>query len=426
VFLALLTWLAAAAEPVPVERYSHALHLVNKLYLYPDRLDERRLLGYAARGLSDDLPWLMADRDDATVSLSHGNGTPLGQVTVTSMHTLPQALADLEQLVRDSPWSIGDTDMRLSLLDGMRWGLDSYTQVLSGDRLARFKVRLKGVTVGVGATITRTDQALVVTSLALDGPAAGGGLKRGDVILRIDGRSTVNMPSSEAGALLRGTDGTQVSVRVLRDTTEREYVLTRAQVVVPNVEHRVLEGQVGYVRITHVSQQTSANLSTALESLRAEGALEHGLVLDLRGNTGGSMKEAARSADAFLEDGLLLRTVGPDGGRVPNLQARMEAQTTDDEPAVPIVIVVDDRTASGSEIIAGALMELERAALVGTRTYGKGTVQKTYTLDDNAQLKLTVAQYLLANDRVIADRGIVPDVVLGAVQLKATGMRLSG
>ncbi len=424
--LALLACLATAAIPVPVERYSHALGLVEKLYLYPDRLDEQRLFGYAVSGLADDLPWLMIEREGATVSLFHGDGTPLGQVTVESMRRLPHALAEVEQRVRDSKHPLGDTDARLSLLNGLAWGLDSYTRVLSGDRLRRFKVRLKGVTVGVGAGLTRRDDALLITSMAADGPAALGGLLEGDIVLRIDGRPTVNMPSREATALLEGDDGTQVSVRVLRDGEEREYVLTRASVVVPNVEHRVLEDDIGYVRITHVSQRTSENLRKALALLRDAGALSTGLVLDLRGNTGGSMKEAAYSADAFLTEGLLLRTVGPDGGRVPNLQARMEATATDDEPDVPIVVVVDDRTASGSEILAGALLEHGRAALVGTRTYGKGTVQKTYTLDDDAQLKLTVAQYILANGREIAGQGIVPDVVLGAVRLEASGMRLAG
>ncbi|MFT5454940.1 MAG: C-terminal peptidase prc [Myxococcota bacterium] len=368
----------------------------------------------------------MVSRDGATVTLSHGSGAPIGQVTVASMHTVPEALAEVEGLVRASGYPLGDTDLRLALLDGVTWGLDRYTRVLYGDRLASFKVRLKGVTVGIGATVRRTDQRLVITQLVEEGPAAVGGVKVGDVLLRVDGRSTVNMGSADVVALLRGADGTQVTVRVLRGTEERELVLTRAEVVVPNVEHRVLEGGVGYVKVTHVSQRTTDNLAAALADLRSQGALDRGLVLDLRGNTGGSMKEAARSADAFLTDGLLLRTVGPDGGRVQNLQARMEAVDTDDEPAVPVILVVDDRTASGAEIVAGALLELDRAALVGTRTYGKGTVQKTYTLDDDAQLKLTVAQYLLANGRVIADQGLVPDVLLGAVHLDERGVRLAG
>jgi hypothetical protein len=138
------------------------------------------------------------------------------------------------------------------------------------------------------------------------------------------------------------------------------------------------------------------------------------------------MKEAARSADQFLTEGLLLKTVGPDGGRVKNLQAEMTAAVGGHEPDSPLVVLVDERTASGSEIIAGALLELNRAGLVGSRTYGKGSVQIVYNLDEETRLKLTVAQYILANGRKIADVGIVPDIVVGDITLDGFGVRFQG
>jgi hypothetical protein len=170
---------------------------------------------------------------------------------------------------------------------------------------------------------------------------------------------------------------------------------------------------VGYVAIDHVSKKTVENLLAELDGLRARGALAHGLVIDLRGNTGGSMKESARLADLFVEGGDLLRTEGRDGGPVENLQARMVARDDGTEPPVPLVVLVDERTASGAEILAGALLELDRAVLVGRRTYGKGTVQKVYDLAPEVRLKLTVARYVLAHGRVLTAGGLVPDLTVG-------------
>jgi hypothetical protein len=196
--------------------------------------------------------------------------------------------------------------------------------------------------------------------------------------------------------------------------------------VVPNVESRVLDGQIGLIEISHVSQRTVENLLAELQVLRDQGALEHGLIVDLRGNTGGSMKESANATDEFVDAGMLIRTAGPDGDRVKNLQARMDAEPGGAVPPIPVVVLVDERTASGAEILAGSLVELGRAAVVGTRSYGKGTVQKIYTLDDDTKLKLTVAQYLLEHDRVIAGEGIVPDVVIGEIELDGYGVHFEG
>ena len=198
---------------------------------------------------------------------------------------------------------------------------------------------------------------------------------------------------------------TTVVLTVDRDGELVDLPLVRAEVVVPNVRHRVLPGNVGYVEIDHFSQRTVENLVRSMKALDERGALEYGLVIDLRGNTGGSMREAARSADQFLTKGMLLRTAGADGGRVQNLQGRMEAEDRDNEPEIPVVLLVDGRTASGSEILAGALMALDRAVLVGSRTYGKGTVQKIYSIADDARLKLTVAPVPAARGSLDLRRG---------------------
>jgi carboxyl-terminal processing protease len=408
--------------------YGSAIRLVDKLYLHPEQVNEARLLEAAADNLSSDLHWLMVESSGSSVKLSHGNGNPIGTLTVGSMETLPEALSDLQELVESSGYGTGTTDVRLSLLQGLTDALDRYSRVMAGESLDRFNKRLKGIFVGVGAYLYIRDDVLVVSGLSLGGPAELGGVRAGDRITRIDDRSTVNMPVSEAERRLEGEQGTQVRIRVVHpgDTDESELVLTRDVVIEKNVKHSILEGNIGYVAISHVSQKTVHNLVQALSELGAMDALSRGLIMDLRGNTGGSMKEAARSADEFLTEGLLLKTVGPDGGRVQNLQAEMTATVGGHEPDSPLVVIVDERTASGSEIMAGALLELNRAGLVGSRTYGKGSVQKIYNLDDDTRLKLTVAQYILANDRKISDVGIVPDVVVGDIELDGFGVRFHG
>jgi C-terminal peptidase prc len=419
----LLTGLAVASDPAAPEPYATAVKLVDRLFLYPDRVDAGAMLGSAARALEHELPWLRVSMDGDTVKLAHGDGRPIGHVTASSMEALPQALARLAELAAQGQGDHG-LDLQLVVLDGMADALDRYSRVLAEERLDRFNVRLTGTLVGIGAQFDWAGDKMLVSELTPKGPADQAGLQRGDEVVRIDGRSTVSMPLSEATRRVRGESGTQVSLTVRRTdrqgTRELNLGLTRAEVVVPNVTWDVLPGGVGYVYIDHVSQQTVENLRAAMAELDAAGAMARGLIIDLRGNTGGSMKESASVADLFLGEGLLLRTRGSDGGRVQNLQAEMFATRDGTEPEIPIVVVVDDRTASGSEILAGALMELDRAAVIGTRTFGKGTVQKVYNLGPDVRFKLTVARYILANEREITDQGILPDVVVGRIALDST------
>lgn len=403
-----------------------AVDLVERLFLYPDDLDATELLEAAAMGLAEEVDWLLVSSDGRAISLSHGDGTPLGEVTVASLDTLPEALRSLEALVVESGHDTGDVDLSLALLQGLTDGLDRHSKILSGDNLERFDVRLKGTLEGIGATLHIRDRRLRVKALVPGGPAELGGVRVGDVIERVDGTSTLNMSMSEALGYIRGDAGTEITLELRRGEELVELTLERAEVVVPNVHHEVLPGPVAYIEITHFSQRTVENMVLALDDLRSRGALTKGLLIDLRGNTGGSMKQAARSADLFLKEGVLLRTVGPDGGKVQNLQARMDATDAGNEPPIPIVVLVNQRTASGSEILAGTLMERARAALVGSRTYGKGTVQKIYTLEEDARFKLTVARYLVADDHPITEEGIVPDVVLAGITLDDYGVRYSG
>jgi C-terminal peptidase prc len=404
---------ASAQSPTAAEPYGAALDLVEALYLYPDGVTSRALFLAAGRELEDRIPWLLVDETPGGLALRHGAEAPFAVAPWPTAATLADALGDLSLQVETSGWDCGDVDPGMAALAGMAEALDAHSRVLTDERLDRFNVRLSGTLVGIGATFDHRSERVVVSTVGADGPAARAGLRPGDELVRVDGRSTRGMPLSEVSRRVRGDAGTPVTLRISRDGQELDVVPTRAEVVVPNVTRRVLDGGVGYVAIDHVSQKTVENLTAELAALAAEDALAHGLVIDLRGNTGGSMKESARLADLFVESGELLRTEGRGGAPVENLQARMVARDDGTEPPIPLVLLVDERTASGAEILAGALLELDRAVLVGRRTYGKGTVQKIYDLAPEVRFKLTVARYVLAHGRVLTNGGLVPDVTVG-------------
>ncbi len=406
--------------------YARSVDLIDRLYLYPEKVEASQLLFAAADGLADQVHWLMVEREPDGVYLRHGDGTPVGSVSVANLDTLPDALRALEEVISESGYATGDVDLRLEIVKGMTNALDRYSRVLSGDRLDRFDLRLKGTLVGVGSTVDLVQGKLVIQAITEGSPADLGGLRVGDKLIRIDGVSTVNMSVKDASTRIRGDVNTVVTLTVDRKGQVVDIPLTRAELVIPNVTHRVLADNIGYLKIDHFSQRTVENLLGSMAALRSMKALDKGLIIDLRHNTGGAMSDATTSADQFVTEGMLLRTAGADGGRVQNLKARVDAVDAGDEPKIPLVILVDEDTASGSEILAGALLELDRAVIIGYPTYGKGTVQKTYNLGESALFKLTVAQYILANDRRIAEGGIVPDAVLGPVEVDSLGIRFRG
>lgn len=422
----LLAVVVAALAGPSAASFDTATRLIDRLYLERDDVDEVRLLRAAALRLEEEVHWLFVRFEGRRVHLRHGDGRALGTVEATSMLDLPRALRQLTELA-----SVGAEAPIEAALIGLGDALDRHSRLLSGDRLARFNLRLTGLQVGVGASVTVAQGRAEIDVVHPRGPADAAGLRVGDVVLRVDGRPAATLDRAELTRRLHGAEGTEVVLDVVRADPEADagphtVVLTRAPVVVPNVQHAVLDGGVGYVHIDHVSQRTRANLDAALDALAEVGALRRGLVLDLRQNTGGSMREAARLADRFLAEGLILRTLGRDGRPVRNLDHEIHATVGPTDLDVPIVIVTDGRTASGAEILAGALVEHGRAVIVGTRTYGKGTVQKALPVDRGAHLKLTIARYELAHERPIDGVGIAPDVAVGRVDLSGPLPVLSG
>jgi hypothetical protein len=228
--LFVLAALCPAEAGLTERSYERAVDLIGGLYLYPEEVDAHAMLREAAESLAEELDWLMVETQGNAVNVRHGDGTLIGSVSVASLDTLPAALLSLEQLVIDTGYPVGEVDVRLELLKGMTRALDRYSRVLSGDGLDRFDVRLKGTLVGIGLNLSIVDDRLVVTRLNPLGPAEIGGVKVGDEVIRIDGRSTVNMPTREATRLIRGEEGSPVVFTVRRDGVELDLSLNRAEV----------------------------------------------------------------------------------------------------------------------------------------------------------------------------------------------------
>lgn len=428
-----LGWPVSAQAPTSV--IDVALLRISDLYLDRAHLDAGVLFGAAGRKLEAEIEWLLVDVNGAQVVLRRGGGEVMGTVAVGGMDDLGRALRELSRLVRAAQpepellATLDGVDPDIVMLKGLTEALDRHSRVLYGEKLTAFDKRLKGTFYGIGVRVELNARGeLVITDVLPGNPAADAGLHPDDRILRIDGVSTVGMSVRDATERIGGPKGTRLELLVARPTAsgveELALAMERDEIREPNVVYEVLDGGFGYIRIDHFSELTENYLSEALIALEEAGALQRGLVIDLRNNTGGSMIQSARAADAFLTAGDLVHTVGPDGDAVAGLAERLWASDDNTEPEVPIVVLQNQRTASGAEILGGALRELDRAVLLGDRSYGKGTVQKVYNLDAATRLKLTVARYLLSGDISIDEVGIPADVPVGEMRFDGDGVRI--
>ncbi len=417
------TQAAALGRAADVAVYKRAVDLVAGQWLNAPSFSARTAFRDAGEAAEQEVEWLLADTLGDRMTLRDGTGSWRAEVTLSNAQDLPAALARVEDAVRGAGRPVpAEVDLRAELLTGVTHQLDRYSTVLHDSALARFDERLSGSLTGIGATLRSDAGGLLVTGVVPNGPAARAGMAADDRILRVDGVSTTGMRTADATARIRGAAGTSVTLVVRRPPSaatpgERVVTLKREAVEIRNVRARVGPGGVGIITIEHVSEQTRAWLDDALDELREQGGLREGLILDLRGNTGGSLLQSALAADAFLGEGTLVTTVDRNGKAVPGLVAKLEAHPDASPITTPMAVLVDGQTASGSEILAGALARLQRAVVIGTPTFGKGTVQKLYPLADAIKLKLTVAEYLVEGLQRVADVGLAPDVALEAVEV---------
>jgi C-terminal peptidase prc len=408
-------WWLHCALAGDVGLYREALRLVEAQYRFPERIDHGRMFEAAAERLEARIEPLLVTADPATARV-RGIG---GEWRVNLNGDLPEALAALEDAARAGGGTLDpEMDVRAELLIGALSTLDRYTTVLVGGALERFDERLSGTLSGIGVTLQRAEGALVLAEVYPDTPAERAGLRVGDVVLRVDGLSTAGMEPRDAAAHIRGPEGSRLTIEVMRGPERLVFEVERAEVNIPNVTGRIGPNGIPVVHIDHFSERTGANLDRVLADLRAGGGLERGLVLDLRGNSGGSLRQSARAADTFVESGRIVTTEVREGGEVPGLVKQIDATRHSGEPLPPVVVLVDHDTASGAEILAGALLQLGRALVVGETTFGKGTVQTLHALEaDRLKLKMTAAEWVLAHNEHVNEVGVRPDVALYPVSV---------
>jgi carboxyl-terminal processing protease len=255
---------------------------------------------------------------------------------------------------------------------------------------------------GIGVWLKQKGDDLEIVSVLPDTPARASGLKRGDIIRDIDGEPVQKLSSDDAVALIKGPEGTEVDLQIERDGASLDFTLTRAQIELPNLISKKLDGDLGYIRLFGFARGAGDQVHEEVESMIAEGI--KGIVLDLRDNGGGLFQEAVGVASTFIED-----------GEIVTYRERSEGDVVYDAQGdafedLPLVVLVNEGTASASEIVAGALQDRERAMVIGMTTYGKGSVQEVVPLTDSSALKLTIAAYLTPDGSDINGSGIVPDV----------------
>jgi len=282
---------------------------------------------------------------------------------------------------------------------------DPYTSYLDAETYQLGLSSLEGKFEGIGAHVALREKQLMIIAPIAESPAAKAGIRAGDKILEINGRPTSEMSLAEAVLNIRGSKGTSVRLLILHqdETKPQEIEIVRAEIEVTSVRFE-MRGDIAYINITHFSQRTNEELSPVLQSITQEAAT--GIILDLSSNPGGLLQEVVDVASHFLEEGVVVNVMD-NQGRLTALRVK-NGVTTD----LPLVVLVDSYSASGSEVLAGALQDYARATIVGTRTYGKGSVNTLHQLKDGSGLYITTARWLTPNGRLIEGEGIDPDYEL--------------
>jgi len=316
--------------------------------------------------------------------------------------------------------AVSGDQLDLAAVDGMIASLDPHSAFLDPAEYEAMRVSTSGHYSGVGIEVAEQDGRIVVVTPIEGSPADRAGVRAGDVLLEIDGQPVEAGRLDDAIERMRGFVGSAVRLVVGRagEPEPLQFALERSDVHVRTVRSESLPGRYGYVRITHFNDATPGDLGVQLSALQADAPLA-GLVLDLRGNPGGVLESAVRVADDFLVSGVIVRADGR------TADARFEMLATDGDllRQAPLVVLIDRGSASGAEIVAGALRDHGRATLMGERTFGKGSVQTVMPLRDGQALKLTTSRYFTPSGASIHDRGIEPDVSLARLVQPVPALR---
>jgi len=309
---------------------------------------------------------------------------------------------------------VSDEELLEHAIRGMLSGLDPHSSYLNTEQFQELRIGTSGEFGGLGIEVGMEDGFVKVVSPIDDTPAARAGMESGDLIIRLDDKPVKGMALNDAVKLMRGKPGSDIVLTVVREGEDRplNITITRAVIQVTSVRNRFLEEGYGYVRVSHFQTKTPSDMIRAIETMQIEGEL-NGLVLDLRNNPGGVLSAAVGISDAFLNDGLIVYT----DGREEDSRLRYSASRGDILNGAPIVVLVNGGSASASEIVAGAMQDHGRGVVMGSKTFGKGSVQTIQNLPNGGAVKLTTARYFTPSGRSIQAQGIEPDIVTGDLRV---------
>ena len=302
---------------------------------------------------------------------------------------------------------------------GMLSGLDPHSTYLSPDEYNELRIGTSGEFGGLGIQVGMEDGFVKVISPIDDTPAFKAGLQAGDLIIRLDEKTVKGLTLNEAVKIMRGKPGTDIELTVVREGNDKplNFIVTRDIIKVKSVKNRMLDPGYGYIRISNFQSRTAPQLLQAINDLKEENkASLKGLVLDLRNNPGGVLNAAAEVSDLFINKGKLVYTEG----RIDNSHYEYNAKPGDILDGAPVVVLINGGSASASEIVAGALQDHRRAVVMGSKSFGKGSVQTIQELRSGGAVKITTARYFTPNGRSIQGAGITPDIVLDKYKVTST------
>ena len=345
--------------------------------------------------------------------------SPLAAAAQTSSETYRQLnlFGDVFERVRaDYVEEVTDEQLIENAINGMLTQLDPHSSYLNPKSYQEMQVQTRGEFGGLGIEVTMENGLVKVVSPFDDTPAAAAGIQTNDYITHLNGEAVLGLTLSEAVERMRGPVDTDIKLTIQRANQEPfDVTLTRAVIKIQSVRSR-LHGDIGYVRITSFSEQTATGLEDAIAKLKSEaGDKLQGLVLDLRNNPGGLLDQAIAVSDAFLEKGEIVST----RGRHEDQAQRYNAREGDLVSGLPVVVLINGGSASASEIVAGALQDHHRAILLGTKSFGKGSVQTIIPLPGHGAIRLTTARYYTPSGRSIQALGIDPDLLVAPARLEA-------
>ena len=408
---------AAPGEPRNLRHDLSALKIFNLVlvrikdrYVDPSRVDPKKMLYAALDSVQYNIPEVLVEPDVARnrIAIAVNDKREIFETDdVDSPWRLSAKLKRIFRFIETNMNAGADlAKVEYSAVNGMLSTLDPHSILMDPEAARDMDVSTSGKFGGLGIVIRMVDRKLTVVKPMKDTPASSKGIKAGDHIVKINNELTENMTSNEAVDRMRGKPNTPVTLWIERkgEPNMLKFDLVRDVIRVSQVEYKLLDKGVGYIKVKQFSKGISSDVADALKEMSGKGA--NSWILDLRYNPGGLLEEAVQLSDLFVDSGTVVTTVS---GR--DREARRAERGFGDTTS-SLAVLVNGGSASASEIVAGALKNLDRAVIIGTRTFGKGSVQELYDNEDRSKLKLTIAQYLTPGDRSIQNLGIVPDIQL--------------